>query len=195
VLLLPHASEIGCTLAGGCLLVEDKHVDTEEMILDAAILRVQSGIRGARHVLMAGQDTWQPNTRIARYHGLWKYLAKLSAIPAGERSEELLIESSEGIRFFGYIESCEHSVSELVRMLRAVRTCTLIALSPSVPSKAITDLLHRGWHQEGVAPPLDLLRAACVHELVIYSPLGFFDDRERGFAMIGRPQILGTVFD
>ncbi|MDI1285737.1 MAG: hypothetical protein PSV46_15195 [Reyranella sp.] len=194
VLRLPHTAELGCTLAGGCVLSNHSSHNAQEMLLDSLVLQVQGLTPGIRHWLMSGHDVWQPDNRIVKHNKLWKSLAKRVPLPSGIKSEEFLVESAEGLKYFGFIECQGLVASELVSVLRTERACTLIASWGDDPTDELKSIARQGWTRPTIIPPLEILKIACRKNVIVYALLGDFDDQERGSAIIAQPQWIEAVF-
>jgi|GEM_PF-3101876 len=194
LLRLPREDDIGCVLGGGGLLYEDQSPDGHELLLDSLILQVQGYRPDIRHWLLAGHNTWQPDTRIVRYNQLWRSLSKRVSLPLGPRSEEFLIESNEGLKFFGILECTNLETRSLSTLLNSERACFLVATWGDYRIRDIEDVVRHGWSAPLHSPPMEILRLACIDSIVIYSQLGRFDDREQGWAIVGQPRWVDGIF-
>ena len=149
---------------------------------------------GVRHWLMAGTGVWQPKNRIVMYNRLWRSLSLASPLPLGGRSEEFLVESSKGVRFFGFMECESPFTTDVFAILREVRACSLIASWGPDPTEELAAVAKAGWERSQFGPPLEINRAACRMDIGAYAIFGDFDDRERGAAFIARPLWIETMF-
>lgn len=194
VLRLPSISEVGCILSGGCLLASHGARDAQETVLDGLMSLAQGQLHDARHWLMVGHDSWQPDTRITRHHKLWGSMAKRISLPTGQRSEEFLILGESGIKFFGYIDCDENQSRTILEVLRSERACTLVLPCSQDAKKALTLSARRGWSRMTPLPPREFIDAACSTDLLLYAPLGAFDDRRWGCAIVARPPRIDQLF-
>lgn len=192
---LPSSMGLGCVLAGGFLIEEFASNETEELLLDSLLLQVHGKFSAVRHWLMVGHNTWQPNTRIVRYHRLWKAFSKVLDLPQGHRSEEFLVECDQGLRYFGFIECTCLEAGQLWEILRTEATCTLLATWGYDPTEELRSVAQQGWSQSMMYPPAEILRMACGRNLLIYCTIGKFDDRNRGSGVIGESRWIGALFD
>lgn len=194
VLRLPSAGEIGCVLSGGCLLASEGGRDAQEMVLDWLMSLAQHQLSGVRHRLMVGHDSWQPDTRITRHHKLWASMMKRVPLPSGQKSEEFLITGECGIKFFGYIDCDENQSATILSVLRSERACTLVLPCTQDAKTTLTLSVRRGWNRMTALPPSEFIQAACTTDLLVYAPVGDFDDRRWGCAIIARPARIIQLF-
>lgn len=197
VLRLPRPTELGCVLAGACLIADADagETQTQELLFDSLVVLVQGASSAARHWLLVGHDSWQPNTRIVKHNRLWKDLAKRVHLPEGVRSEEFMIESEEGIKYFGFVECKDIESSRLVQLLRTERACTLLASVGADLNDQLKSLAQAGWRKTTTfLPPLQILQLACQTDALVYTLIGDFDDREKGSALIGKSDCIDEVF-
>jgi hypothetical protein len=196
--LLRLPNEVGCLLAGGSLLTTEQTDATEVALVDGLVSLIQGKVLGARHFLMIGHESWQPLNRIVMHNRLWRSMEKRSVpLPAGEKSEEYLVESGAGVKFFGFIE-CEHiKAQQISNVLRSGPACALIATSENNPHDVLATVARRGWEKSQMYPypPIEILKIACRTRTIIYALIGFFDDRERGLAVIAKPSWIDSIFE
>jgi hypothetical protein len=194
--LLRLPTEIGCVLSGGSLVTTEQTGATQGVIVDGLVSLIQGKITGARHFLLVGHDSWQPRNRIVMHNKLWRSLAKRIQFPAGKKSEEYLIESEAGIKFFGFIECENLEPREILNVLRIEPACTLIATCENHPDDMLAPVARNGWHKSrSHHPPIEILKIACNTRTIIYAVVGFFDDREKGLAVIAQPSFIDTIFE
>jgi hypothetical protein len=195
VLRLPPSTEVGCVLAGACLIADIDKSETQELMFDSLVVLVQAKSPRARHWLLVGDDSWQPNTRIVKYNRLWRILAKRVQLPEGLRSEEFMIQSEEGIKYFGFIECKDIESNTLIELLKTERSCTLLASMGTDLSEQLKSIARTGWSRTTTfRPPLQILQMACQADLLVYQLVGDFDDREKGSALIGKASSIDMIF-
>lgn len=137
--------------------------------------------------LLVGHTAWQPDTQIVRYKKIWSYLrGRNPDIPDGLTLEEFPVESEQGIKYFSAVRCEEFDPKQALGLLREEMACTLVFANNSEALGVVIPLLKRGWSKQGVIPSPELLDFACSSNVVVGSLIGAFDDREAGFALIGR---------
>jgi hypothetical protein len=149
--LLRLPADVGCVLAGGSLLANFPTDDTKAMLFDELVSLVQWKMPEARHFLMVGYNGWTPRNRIVMYHKLWRSMDRRISLPAGRRSEEYLIESNEGVKFFGFLECEEIEPRQLLNVLRTETACTLVAIEEPECDRVLRDVASRGWEKKSLA--------------------------------------------
>ena len=141
VLRLPSISEVGCILSGGCLLASHGARNAQETVLDGLMSLAQGQLHDARHWLMVGHDSWQPDTRITRHHKLWGSMAKRISLPTGQRCDE-------------------NQSRTILEVLRSERACTLVLPCSQDAKKTMTLSARRGWSRMTPLPPSEFIYAA-----------------------------------
>jgi hypothetical protein len=107
-----------------------------------------------------------------------------------------LIESEAGIKFFGFMECESLKAREILAVLRAEPACTLIATSENSPHDILEPVARHGWDKSRLHhPPIEILKIACSTRTIIYAVIGFFDDREKGLAVIAQPSFIENIFE
>jgi hypothetical protein len=171
--------------------------DAQEVALDGLMSLAEGLLKDVRHRLMVGHTAWQPDNRITRYNKLWASMTKGGVpLPSGQRSEEVLITGEGGIKFFGYIDCDENQFATILGVLRSERACTLVLPCTEDAKTTLAQSVRRGWSWSGrtALPPSEFLQAACKTDLLVYVPIGDFDDREWGCAIIARPGRIDQLF-
>jgi hypothetical protein len=147
------------------------------------------------HWLFIGQGAWKPNNRVSRFKRLWKSLSEKGVeLPAGERMDEFLIESDDGIKYFSAIKCASVMPKQISSVLRSGWETQLIAMEDSNSEFAVDFLLSRGWQQKGNTPAAEVLSLICNKDIFAYWPLGWFDDRQGGCGLIAQPTTLSACF-
>jgi hypothetical protein len=78
---------------------EDALIGKGAAELQTALIRSGLFTEGYRTYLFGCPTVWQPDNRLVRYKKLWSNLAEFGDLGEFERSDELLIEGKDGIRF------------------------------------------------------------------------------------------------
>ncbi len=140
--------------------------------------------------LYLGHSTWQPNSAICRFKKLWKSLeARGINIESKKRSEELLFESSDGIRFGGWINFSIEEIDTICSIIKLEPVSVLI-WEPSPPSQAIINdktAVHLILKDNDITSPNRLLTLShlfCQLEKIAFFPFGNFDDNYAGVSLI-----------
>ena len=196
--LLRLPAEVGCLLAGGSLLSTEQTDATEIALVDGLVSLIQGKVLGVRHFLMIGHESWQSRNRIVMHNRLWRSMGKRNVpLPAGEKSEEYLVEAEGGVKFFGFIECQNLQARQISNVLRAGPACALLATSEKNPHDELATVARRGWEKSRMYqyPPLEILKLACRTHTIVYALIGFFDDRERGLAIIAKPSWIDSIFE
>jgi hypothetical protein len=76
--------------------------------------------------LFAAHEPWQPKSRIIRYKKLWKSFLSKWDLSVFRLSDEIMIESDEGIRFAGVAEVPETGFFTAAKILLENPSCALI---------------------------------------------------------------------
>lgn len=193
-LRLPPISDIGCILGGSSAIEIGGTKEPQSEILHGLAIQVRERMPNARHWLMVGHSTWQPNNRLVIYNRLWRSLSYRFSLPKGSRSEEFMVESEHGVRFFGYIEIETIHTDEILVVLQEERACTIVASWSDESRDELHNMAQSGWERAQIGPPLNFLKVACRNSIGVYTTLGDFDDRERGAAFIAHPRWIETIF-
>jgi hypothetical protein len=114
----------------------------------------------------------------------------------GDRSSDHLVESQEGVRYFGCIRLSALAVDATMQVLRR-EPCSLLAALPAEKSAAIEPLLQHGWTRpsRSTAPSQNVLKTLCGADGIVITPVDTFDDVDAGVAAIARPLVLRLIFD
>ena len=172
---------------------------------DAAHLRafqhalplVLSKLPGYVAWLLVGHTCWQDDNRVTRYRKLWGSLrAGGEELPAGHRSAEHMIESREGVRYFGAIRLDAGAIEAAVQLLRREPISVLVAI-PATNDEVIESLIRRGWTRSdnAHAPSDEVVKAACGADGVVLGLIGAFDDPESGVVALAKPSLIERILD
>ncbi len=173
---------------------EDK-LQTTEKALGLLSRRLQPAFPAFSHWLFVGHRSWQPDNRIVRHRKLWTAItSKGINIPDGERVSEVIVSSENGIKFFGLIKCASIASPSVASILRTGWETQLIFAEESVAMSASKFLLLNGWDHIGNAPPDKIVDLICENDIFAYLPLGWFDDRESGCAVIAKERLIFSSF-
>jgi hypothetical protein len=192
VLRLPSdASAAGLELAGAAWLTTGEPAkDAHRRSLRHAMQRLLASESPYSLWLLVCHTAWQIDSRLVRHRRLWGSLkARGLEIPFGRDAGEHLIEGSEGLRFFGALQLAPTSVASVAAILEAEPASHLVALNERCNTIAKA-LVERGWPRTHAGPDSDVLRAVCGENGIVFWPIGAFDDREAGFAVIAKPPLI-----
>lgn len=186
-----------CLLSGAAFIWnewEDK-LQTTEKALDLLSRRLQSKLPAFNHWLFIGHKNWQPDNQVVRHRKLWSAItSKGTSIPDGKKVSEVMVSSENGIKYFGLIK-CESIASPSVAsILRSNWETQLIFAEESVAMTSSEFLLSNGWEHIGNAPSDKIIDLICERDILAYLPLGWFDDRESGCAVIAKGKFISSSF-
>lgn len=192
VLLLPKS--VGCVLAGACLVETNGDSATKKKAISQLCHIAKRNFPSMRLWLLAGHESWQPDNRIVRRRRLWSSLA-MDSLLIGEKANEYVVESGNGIKFFGFIECLNYNIQELVEIIEHEASCTLIASSGEDVASMLDTVARLGWDRQSIHhPPVELLKLGCKSEIMIFETIGRFDDQEVGGVLIARPETISSIF-
>lgn len=169
------------------------HVRALEHVLPLVLSRLPGYVLW----FLVGHSCWQDDNRITRHRKLWGSLqAGGHHLPEGERSSEQIVESQEGVRYFGSIRLSSLAVEATVQVMQR-EPCSLLAALPAGNGAALEPLLQQGWtrSRSSAAPSQDVLKTVCGADGIVMTPVGAFDDVDAGVAAIARPSVLRLIFD
>ncbi len=178
-------------LAGAAWLVHDERSAAAHAVALGEIARlVAKRLCGYAVWLLVCNSSWQLDSRIMRWRGLWGSLkARGIALPPGRALPEHRVLGTAGVRHFSALqmESVEQDV--VADLLRAEPASHLVALRGS-DEASIESLVRRGWARPGFGPSADVVNAVCTIGGVVLWPVGAFDDREAGAVALAREEII-----
>ncbi|TFW34400.1 hypothetical protein [Massilia horti] len=176
---------------GGATWLASSPSDIESMTFVSRFVYdvVQRNLSGYQFWLLIGTTALQPDTRITRHKKLWGALKSRGIeIIDGIDAQEVTHELDGGLKFFGAVRLSESSLKSTAKAVMEEH-CSYFLASPNEFS--IRDLLNIGWSGDFFFNDTSLLAYAAEHEVVLFKPLGEFDDiGERGLGAIGKPQLL-----
>jgi hypothetical protein len=145
--------------------------------------------------LLACQTVWQPDTRVVRFGGLWKWFERAGIpLPNGKRSSEVVRVMNDKFRSFGWIEIEQQELFSTDVVLRAEHATMLVATMGDPPD--LESYLKAGWAT--VSPSTmafwaEMSQVAAEHEGLFLRPFGSFDDREAGVNIIGDSKVIDQL--
>lgn len=137
--------------------------------------------------VIAGCSVWQPDTRIVRYRKLWGAM-KARGIDTQQliSPAERMLQQDGKLKFFGAAQLSESSLKTAVDILLEER-CAYLAVLPI--HFDIQELLQIGWTGDLLEDYELAIRLSKAGGALI-KRVGEFDDRERGFVLVGLPEFV-----
>lgn len=161
--------------------------------LHCAAKQALSKLPGYTLWLLAGQTCWQKKSVVSQHRKLWGSLKASSLlIPPGHTVPESMTESDAGIRYFGALQLELGSVEAAAAIVAAEPVSHLVAIN-SAHDVLIADLVQRTWELPDVGPSVQVLRAVCQSQGVVFWPVGAFDDVEAGAVSFAIPSLIGQL--
>lgn len=185
---------LGFQLAGAAWLItgarpQEAHLQS----LGHAVPLVITRLADYEAWLLACHSAWQPDTRVTRHRKLWRSLeARGLVTPSGRQVREGLVESVDGLRFFGALQLGLGSLEPVAAILEEECASHLVALRRQDESVAAA-LVGSGWARPGVGPSPEVLEAVCSVGGVVFWPIGRFDDRDAGCIALAKPEVIDRV--
>lgn len=169
--------------------------DAHRRALSHAASLVITKLTGYVLWLLAGHTAWQPDSRVTRHRKLWGALkARHLVAPFGRSTEEQLVETADGIRFFGGIQLGLGSLEQVIAILEAEPISHLVALK--VQDGAVAErLVHDGWERARVGPSASVVSAVKGVGGIVFRLVGDFDDRESGCVALAKPEVLDELMN
>jgi hypothetical protein len=140
--------------------------------------------------LLLGDDDWWPNRPLHRYASLWYRQRKNILIPEGERLAEQAIETPEGIKFFAAVRCQTIDPSSINRLLKGHSSRMFVYLRRDVARPFVEAHIKNGWKPVR-SPALfsaTFLASICDGDMLVYCPVGAYDDADAGAALVGCPE-------
>lgn len=141
--------------------------------------------------LLIGDSCWKPRNRITQYYKLWGSLSKRGLLDGmnGNRTDEVMVESVEGIKFFAALKMSELTATSIIPLVEVNFNSYVVCLPEKI---SIDNIIATGWENEqGVDVPL--LKRVVESDGILIKSVGHFDDREKGFVGFGTESILKNL--
>lgn len=135
--------------------------------------------------LLAAHSAWQTDSAWSRRRKLWTFLEGAGLVLPNERAEEVSLEGSEGVKFFGLASVAPGELPAADAILRAEPASLLVISDNSTPDAG--KFIAAGWgrrHHADLEYWRDLGAVAVRHGSVLLRPFGAFDDHQVGFNLI-----------
>ncbi len=146
--------------------------------------------------LLVGHTAWQPDNRVVRYKRIWGYLSDRGyPLPVDRPTEEYLVQSNEGIKFFSAARCEKVQPTELLKILRDELASTVVFLNENSAENDIQSVLQSGWTCRHPIPPQTIVAALCEKRMIACFIVGQFDDVECGFGAIGARDLMSPFLD
>ena len=174
-----RSSTVG--LAGIAWILKGKPPKDGHLVaMESARSRLLARLNGYNLWLLATQTSPQPSSAVTRSRRLWKPPSCLgSGLPFGERSEEICMETDEGLRYFGSVNLGLNAVTQVVPILEAEPAAHLLA-APSGAKERIREVVLAGWDRPEFGLSMKILDAICPLGGIVFLLVGAFDDLESG---------------
>jgi hypothetical protein len=143
--------------------------------------------------LFVGTSTWQPNTRVVRHYKLWGALkVRGFNLPSiNKLAEQVTIESSIGLKFFGAVRLADFEIEDAVQILFGENCTYLVALPKNIEPHY---LLKTGWSGD-LTLDASFINFLALSNALLLKRVGYFDDCERDIVAIGQPSVVNTLLD
>jgi hypothetical protein len=143
--------------------------------------------------LVAGHSGTQPDSAVPRNRALWKSL-RLCGVerPDGDTIPEHAVTLDGGLRFFAAVKLDWDNIEAAFPVLEVGDASTLVLLKRSSEA-LVAELVRKGWDNQPYAPDPAIVTAALSADGVVFVPIGFFDDRECGVAVLGSASLLSHL--
>lgn len=138
---------------------------------------------------------WQSDTRLRRHKKLWRGLGEAGVELPRERTSEEILESRDGIKFYGAANVGRDDLAKVGDIL-AREPGSLLVSAPRDQRPPLRELLAAGWasgHHASLEYWRDLAVVAACHDDILFRPVGAFDDREAGFSLISIPGVVRRI--
>jgi hypothetical protein len=187
-------STLSCQLSAVAL--EFRFVPVDEAHAEG-LARIDAMMRwalpGFEAWLLLGDFGWRPNRPLYRYTTLWYRGKKYALIPEGERLAERMIESLKGIKFFAATRPGAVDPASIDKLLsRSGRSYAFAYMRCSHAREIVEGFIAAGWeplNSPGLFCP-EFSAPVCGGNMLIYCPLGAYDDADAGAALIGHPELI-----
>lgn len=160
-------------------------------VLQFLFAKVRANFPSGEVWLLVGTSAWQPNNRVVRYRRLWGALKArgLTTLGTDQRSEEVLLESDKGLKFFGAARLRDLAIEEAVQVLLSENCSYLVVLLGDLSPR---DLVDVGWSGD-MAKDSWIINHIADSDSLLLKKIGEFDDKGRGVVAIGRPSVVRTL--
>jgi hypothetical protein len=147
--------------------------------------------------ILAINSAPQPDTRIARYRKFWGGLtAGGLRVPEGKEIASFVLVSDATLRFTSVLRVELEASPIALEVVELERECHLIAVDGgNNAEKILVSLAESGWITDRWLPSVEVVRQVCAANGLVFWPVGQFDDRESGMAVVGRAALVDLLFD
>ncbi len=145
--------------------------------------------------LLAGNSAWQDDNRVRRWYKFWKSLRRNGILPPpGKQTNEHLIVSLDGIKWFSAVQFDTPGYPQAMQVVY-YEIVSVIAAFPKNSEALVDSIVHKGWERSPHGPPLDILPSIIDGHGLLLWPIGAFDDREAGVAVLGKPEDMDSLMN
>lgn len=179
-------------LSAASFLAADSSNASLNIVLGFICKTIENKIPSYEVWLFISSSTWQSDTRVVRYRGLWGAL-KLRGVdvPGGVNSQEILVEQGGRLKFYGAQYLPDFSIKSVANAVLSERCSYIVVLPKNVD---IQSSLKVGWTGDA-SEDLEFINCICDKGGLVFKKVGEFDDREWGFVCIGFPEALEIILD
>ncbi|KAE9644002.1 hypothetical protein [Pseudomonas sp. PB106] len=193
VINLPRANESGdLVISAASFLIPCSSHDFSILVLSYIRKEIDKKLSGYGLYAFIGNSTWQPDTRVVRYRGLWGGLKSRGVnLIGGTQAKEVVVECDGKLKFFGML--CVSGVADRL-ILNAVlnERCSYLVALPKNHLEEIT--LGTGWTGNTVEDSR-FLYDVFEKEGLLVKKVGEFDDPHKGFLAMGCSGVVCKLFD
>ncbi len=174
-------------ISGASFVVSERELESAVKLFKVLACRLMARRTGYEFSLLAGNETWQPNSRVVKYRKLWGAL-KFSGIdiPGEARSSEICVEDVRGLKFYGRASLSRELYDIAVKVLFAERACYIVAVPEGID---FDGCLKSGWSGK-LQADIELVRFVSDKRGLVFKRSGDFDDQEAGFIVVGDPEVI-----
>ncbi len=192
-------------IAAMCIVTTELQLPREMELLDKAnadyvaplLFDNQLINDGYKIWLFASHGPWQPNSVMVNHNKLWKSFPSKWTLDNFLLSREVMLESSEGIRFAGVAEVSKNSFLTPIQILRSESSCAIIASKRDYvdSERGVVHLFNSAFPTNNGVPQtridwLSLALDCCSLEDVVVRVSGSWDEREASLDLIMLSRLL-----
>ncbi|WP_440467009.1 hypothetical protein ACKI1H_28015 [Pseudomonas sp. YH-1] len=140
--------------------------------------------------LFVTNSTWQKDTRVVRYRGLWGSLKfRGFELKGNDLEQEFLVDKDGEVKFFCATRLSRISLSDVVKLVLEERCSYVLAVPDGFD---VNCALRIGWSGV-VQDDLTYMEYVAFSGGVVLKPLGEFDDPESGFLCFGNKMNIENI--
>ncbi|MBB1287296.1 hypothetical protein HRH25_23170 [Flavisolibacter sp. BT320] len=184
VLFINVGEDCICPSAIAWAIVNKRSIDeTRRDAISLALNKVKEMLPDWEKWLIVSNKALQPDTKIVRHLGLWKSIERRSIkFNSGERTEETLVLTKNGLKFIGAIKWNDHEFDDVLALMR--EEYAIIALVPQMATNSSKNIIQNLQGYSGDNIVSKIIQSVCLENGVALSVFGEFDDPEIVVALI-----------